>query len=95
MEQYVLTLEMKSREERRSNLCIDGVVEDINCSLEFMVNDLFHDLELEFTVKEVCQSVYRKGKVVNVDGKPKPRPVIVRFYEPFEKIKVFQNLKKM
>ena len=87
--------ELGNREEKKSNLCLDGISEDINCNLEIVVNELFQDLGLDCKVRDVCQSIYRKGQVVNVNGKPKPRPVIVRFYEPFQKKKVFQNLKKL
>ena len=95
VDQFDWNFEIRSREEKRANLCLDGISEDIKCDLEKVVNDLFNDLGLDFTVREVCQLIFRKGQVVNVSGKPKPRPVIVRFYEPFQKKQVFMNLKKL
>ena len=95
VDQYDWNFELKNREEKRSNLCIDGIPEDIKCDLEQVVNELFQDLELNFTVREVCQSIYRKGQVVNAGNKPKPRPVIVRFDGPFRKKQIFQNLRKL
>ena len=52
--------EISDRENKRSNLCIDGVVEREGLSLLKVVNDLFRDLEIPLKA-EVCQSIYQKG----------------------------------
>ena len=92
VDQYDVLFENRNREDKRANLCLDGISEDINCDLEHVVNDLFHDLNLDFEARDVCQAIYRKGKTA---GGMKPRPVIIRFYEPFQKKMIFQNLKKL
>ena len=94
--QYDLQAESRCRDEKRANLCLDGIKEDIDCDLEHVVNDLFKDLSLDFEVRDVCQSIYRKGGHVNSgEMKTKPRPVIIKFYEPFQKKMIFQNLKNL
>ena len=70
MDQYDWAFEQKARDEKKANLCLDGINEDIKCDLEHVVNDLFHDLGLDYTVREVCQSIYSKGQTVNMNGKP-------------------------
>ena len=96
VDQYDLRAEIRNRDEKRANLCLDGIQEDINCDLEHLVNDLFNDLGLDFRVRDVCQAIYRKGNQTSGSGaKPKPRPVIIRFYEPIQKKSIFQNLKKL
>ena len=93
---YDQQAEARFIEEKRANLCLDGIKEYINCDLEHVVNDLFKDLNLDFEVRDVCQSIYHKGIQTNAnEGKMKLRPVIIKFYEQFQKKLIFQNLKKL
>ena len=81
VENFDHKFEMMERETRRSNLCIDGVVEREGLNLLKLVNDLFVDLEIDL----------RAENGVNV----KPRPVIVQFKDPNVKGRIFKNLRKL
>ena len=89
--------EMFERESRKSNLCVDGVLEREGLSLLRLVNDLFRDLEINLKAEEVCHAIFRKGMLTEVDDgvNMKPRPIIIQFNDPSVKGKIFKNLKKL
>ena len=45
--EFDLRLEMKDREAKKNNICIEGVVEKENLSMEKLLDDLFTDLGLD------------------------------------------------
>ena len=94
---FDMKFEMKDREAKRNNICIEGVIEKENLSMEKLVDELFVDLCLDLKVSNVCEAIYRKGKWVNpVEGQVhKSRPIIVRFFDPTTKFEIFKNLKKI
>ena len=95
--EYDSKFEAKDREAKRNNICIEGVIEIENLSLENLVDELFVDLGLDLKVSNVCEAIYRKGKWVNpVEGQVhRPRPIIVRFFDAATKFEIFKNLKKI
>ena len=95
--EYDSKFEAKDREAKRNNICIEGVIEIENLSLENLVDELFVDLGLDLKVSNVCEVIYRKGKWVNpVEGQVhRPRPIIVRFFDAATKFEIFKNLKKI
>ena len=56
MEMYDNKFENLDRDSKKSNLCIDEVIEKEDLSLLKVVNDLFRDLGLNLRAEEVCQS---------------------------------------
>ena len=97
VESFDQKFENMEREARRSNLCIDGVIEREGMSLLRLVNDLFRDLEIDLRAEDVCSAIFRKGSTTEVgDGVGvRPRPVIVQFKDPNVKGRIFRNLKKL
>ena len=97
IENFDMKFEMMERNNRKSNLCIDGVVEREGLSLIKLVSDLFRDLEINLKAEEVCHAIYRKGQMAEVGNgvKAKPRPIIVEFKEPSVKRLIFKNMKKL
>ena len=94
MAMHDVKIENSDRDSKKSNSCIDGVLEREGLSLTKVVSDLFCDLELNLKVEEVCQSIYRKGTSLDQDGS-KPRPIIVCFHDANGKGEIFKNLKKL
>ena len=97
VENFDQKFEMLEREAKRSNLCIDGVVEREGLNLIRLVNDLFRDLEIDLKAEEVCHAIFRKGKAAEVENGvgTKPRPVIIQFNDPSVKGRIFKNLRKL
>ena len=97
IENFDMKFEMMERDNRKSNLCIDGVLEREGLSLIKLVGDLFRDLEINLKAEEVCKAIYRKGQMAEaVNGvSAKPRPIIVEFKEPSVKRLIFKNMKKL
>ena len=54
-------VELHERERRQLNLVLDGVPEERDIALSDVVNKLFDDLKVGFTI-EVCERIYRRGK---------------------------------
>ena len=97
IKEYDFKFEQQEREKKKANISIKGVLEIQNLSLEKLVNDLFEDLNLEYKVQDLCNKIYRKGKYVSATAgnMPKPRSVIIQFYEESIKYEIFKNLKNM
>ena len=95
--EFDVKFETKDREAKRNNICIEGVIEKENLSMEKLVDELFVDLGLDLRVSNVCEAIYRKGKWVDpVEGQVhRPRPIIVRFFDSATKFEIFKNLKKI
>ena len=95
--EYDKKFEIMERQRKRANISIEGVIEIENLPLEKLVNDLLEDLELDYKVQDVCSRIYRKGKFVTptAGNMPRPRPVIVHFYDESFKYEIFKNIKKM
>ena len=94
MELHDNKIENSDRELKKSNLCIDRVVEIDSLSLLKVVNDLFCDLEKKLKAEDVCQSIYQKGLCQDQDGS-KPRPIIVCFRDTNVKGQIFKSMKKL
>ena len=81
-------LEMNDRDSRRLNLIIEGVNDNGAKPLQKIVNALFSDLQVGYTVEDVCKRIFRRGKTpLGNANKPNtstppplpPRPIVVSF----------------
>ena len=82
--------EMMERESRKSNLCVDGVLERNGLNLLKLVNDLFRDLDINLNAEEVSHSIFRKGTEVGDGVNARPRPIIIQFNDPSVKERVLK-----
>ena len=89
--------ELLERQRKKANISIEGVLEIENLPLEKLLDDLLEDLDLKCKAKDVCNKIYRKGKYVTptAGNMPKPRPVIVQFYDESFKYEIYKNIKKI
>ena len=94
---YDKRFEFMERQRKKANISIEGVLEIENLPLEKLVNDLLEDLNMDYKAQDICSRIYRKGKFVKptAGNMPRPRPVIVQFYDESFKYDMFKNIKKM
>ena len=94
---YDNKFEYMERQKKKANISIEGILEIENLPLEKLMDELLEDLNLKYKAKDVCNKIYRKGKFIapTAGNMPKPRPVIVQFYDESFKYEIYNNIKNM
>lgn len=92
MRSNVLLAEMYERRSRENNMVIHGVVESSTATDRAFVFNLMKVCDV-VVKEEHVQSVGRLGKTVQ--GREKPRPVLVKFSNSETKKDLFRNLSKL
>ena len=94
---YDMKFEFLERQRKKSNICIEGVLEIANLPLEKLMDELLDDLNLKFKAQDVCNKIFRKGKYVapSAGNMPKPRPIVVQLYDESFKYEIFKNVKNI
>ena len=89
-------LEILERDNRRSNIILEGVPEDKDQSLIDILDQLLKDLQVNMDTS-ACDKIFRRGRRQNAkDGaSPNPRPIVVVFLRLSFKVQVFKNLKNL
>ena len=96
---YIAKLELRisqiEEDKRKTNLILDGVVEQDNENVREIVSSLLVDLGVSFGLQDVVNA-YRLGqKRDTVTGRPRARPIIMKLKSSDLKAEIYRNISKL